>query len=103
MSKDGGPAFPVSTASDSSGVLGHQDGHYTWQYPGMSLRDYFATHIPLHADEGVPATFAENFAIEVTGTTGRGGRRPLSNEEVALMEAKWRYVVADAMLKAREP
>ncbi|RYF41406.1 MAG: hypothetical protein EOO27_46350 [Comamonadaceae bacterium] len=37
--KDGGPAFPVSTGDAAAG---HQDGHTTWQFPGMTLRDYFA-------------------------------------------------------------
>jgi hypothetical protein len=33
------PAFPVSTSNPYSG---HQDGPNTWQFPGMTLRDYFA-------------------------------------------------------------
>ena len=36
---DGGPAYPVSTSDTENG---HQDGHHTWQHPGMSLRDHFA-------------------------------------------------------------
>lgn len=42
---DGGPAFPVSTSSrwhETSGPYGHQDGSSTWQFPGMTIRDYFA-------------------------------------------------------------
>lgn len=35
----GGPAFPVSTINETGG---HQDGPNTWQFPGMTLRDYFA-------------------------------------------------------------
>ena len=35
----GGPAFPVSTSNEEDG---HQDGPNTWQFPGMTLRDYFA-------------------------------------------------------------
>lgn len=39
----GGPAFPVSTRSSEDGVgFGHQDSAITWQFPGMTLRDYFA-------------------------------------------------------------
>lgn len=40
MSKqnNGGPAFPVSTGDTT---VGHQDGIQTWQFPGMTLRDYF--------------------------------------------------------------
>lgn len=33
------PAFPVSTADE---LRGHQDSAGTWQYPGMTLRDYLA-------------------------------------------------------------
>ena len=36
---DGGPAFPVSTSDPR---VGHQDGNNTWQFPGLSVRDYFA-------------------------------------------------------------
>ncbi len=42
--KNGGPAFPVSTRStvdQESGAFGHQDGAVTWQFPGMTLRDYY--------------------------------------------------------------
>ena len=35
----GGPAFPVSTQHPDNG---HQDSANTWQFPGMTLRDYFA-------------------------------------------------------------
>lgn len=39
----GGPAYPVSTKPCETGSgYGHQDGHTTWQYSGMSLRDYMA-------------------------------------------------------------
>lgn len=37
--KDGGPAFPVSTSDPR---IWHQDGYSTWQFPGLSVRDYFA-------------------------------------------------------------
>lgn len=42
---NGGPAFPVSTRETDiplQGAYGHQDGHNTWQFSGMTLRDYFA-------------------------------------------------------------
>lgn len=40
---DGGPAFPVSTSALNDGpAYGHQDGPDTWQFSGMSLRDYLA-------------------------------------------------------------
>lgn len=39
---DGGPAFPVSTRVDGDGSYGHPDSSNTWQFSGMTLRDYFA-------------------------------------------------------------
>jgi hypothetical protein len=42
---NGGPAFPVDTGSTGDveyGDFGHQTGNTTWQFPGMTLRDYFA-------------------------------------------------------------
>ena len=42
----GGPAFPVDTRSSGdvdTGELGHQTSPSTWQFPGMTLRDHFAT------------------------------------------------------------
>jgi hypothetical protein len=43
--KDGGPAFPVSTrqaGAPNESAYGHQDNYDTWQFGGMTLRDYFA-------------------------------------------------------------
>lgn len=40
---DGGPAFPVSTmVGERTAGYGHQDGPATYQFGGMTLRDYFA-------------------------------------------------------------
>ena len=42
---NGGPAFPVSTRSDgddSRGSFGHQDGHTTWQFAGLTKRELIA-------------------------------------------------------------
>lgn len=40
---DGGPAFPVSTMIEEGAAgYGHQDGPATYQFGGMTLRDYFA-------------------------------------------------------------
>jgi hypothetical protein len=74
------PAFPVSTKLQDRG-FGHQDGPSTWQFAGMTLRDYFAA-------KAMPVCLSdtESFPDE----TWRIG--------VAL-EA---YKMADAMLKARE-
>lgn len=44
--ENGGPAFPVSTrAEDFDGGYGHQDGATTYQFGGMSLRQYAAIHL----------------------------------------------------------
>lgn len=41
--KDGGPAFPVSTLlNEEENEYGHQDSGCTWQFGGMTLKDYFA-------------------------------------------------------------
>lgn len=76
----GGPAFPVSTAEAS---VGHQDGPNTWQFPGMTLRDYFAAKaMQSILDSG------HHFNIE----------RSIVSKAVAELA----YYYADAMLKARE-
>ena len=79
--QDGGPAFPASTRpmQDEYGY-GHQDGLSTWQYGGMTLRDYFAAN----AMQGMLANQHQYRA----------------NDEH--MFARDAYVVADAMLRARE-
>ena len=73
---NGGPAFPVSTAN---GTSGHQDSANTWQYPGMTLRDYFAAHIAGHLSAS-----------------------PLRQENTLMDDAAYAYRLADAMLKARQ-
>ena len=84
--KDGGPAFPVSTAEASEG---HQDGPNTWQFPGMTLRDYFAAHAPIGVADANEAFYRMN------------GRNPRTSEMLdTLAGLRSRY--ADAMLKARE-
>lgn len=40
---NGGPAFPVSTRPcEEDHGFGHQDSHSTWQFGGLTMRDYFA-------------------------------------------------------------
>lgn len=78
MKNDGGPAFPINN-NDVITVLTNNGNHPE----GMSLRDYFAAK----AMQGI-----------------YGGRNP----EVAYFDididkaVKLSYIVADAMLKARE-
>lgn len=74
---NGGPAFPVSTAQANDGEYGHQSGHSTWQFPGMTLRDYFA-----------------GIALGSEHTVG-------TPKQCAKQCAKQAYEVADEMLKAR--
>lgn len=79
----GGPAFPVSTAEASEG---HQDGPNTWQFPGMTLRDYFAA-------KAMPSCYAEYCAY----ANSHG-----YSEDWKMGVALDSYAMADAMLKARE-
>jgi hypothetical protein len=81
MSKVSEPAFPVST----SGVEGHQDGPNTWQFPGLSIRDYFAAKAMqawLNVDLTRPG---DNYLVDVYD-----------------FAAKQAFLIADAMLKERE-
>lgn len=70
---EGGPAFPVSTSDPH---IGHQDSRTTWQFPGMTLRDYFA-------------------AKAMQGMLARPGSVNTKQD------AEFAYMLADAMLKAR--
>jgi hypothetical protein len=79
---DGGPAFPVSTQGKGEvcGPYGHQDSTATWQFPGLTIRDYFAA-------KAMQALVASN-------DEGAGDR--LTDIPA------YAYDIADAMLKARE-
>ena len=70
----GGPAFPVSTSNETNG---HQDGPNTWQFPGMTLRDYFAA-------KAMQGMMAGNWNTNYDDW------------------ARHAYRLADAMIKARE-
>jgi hypothetical protein len=82
--KDGGPAFPVSTARAEDGSFGHQDGNYPWQFGGVTMRDYFAGQ-----------------AVSGCIATCQGDTR-LPGESKADLIARRAYELADAMLTARE-
>lgn len=73
----GGPAFPSETPE-----------HYC---PGMSLRDYFAAQ----AMTGMIA--CQDFMNELIDK-----ERPAFKEDCCYHVARWAYMHADAMLKARE-
>ena len=85
---DGGPAFPVSTAQANDGEYGHQSGHSTWQFPGMTLRDHFAGQ----ALQGASANPRIEELFQKHGEPG---------QVLADWIAPGCYVMADAMLKAR--
>ena len=72
----GGPAFPVSTSDETDG---HQDGPNTWQFPGMTLRDYFA-------------------AKAMQGYYAMDGSIDCNADDIAADA----YAIADAMLAARK-
>lgn len=73
------PVFPVSTRPSDDGLsFGHQDSPSTWQYAGMTLRDYFAAK-----------------AMQSYLTHAKA-----ANQQVDIV-AGWSYKMADAMLEAR--
>lgn len=76
MTKEtGGPAFPVAAGD---GDIGSQVGSTTWQFPGMTLRDYFAAN----AMQGICAD-------------------PSVSPPNAKLIAELSYEVADAMIAER--
>lgn len=82
---DGGPAFPVSTmVEERTAGYGHQDGPATYQFGGMTLRDYFAAK----------AMAAMIGTAAIPCLVGLKGGEPQTAEAA--------YKIADAMLKARE-
>ena len=78
--KDGGPAFPVPKESDG----GWEDTDCTtWRhFHGMTLRDWFAGQA-------------------VAGIMGSSADAVTKNEQATFIATE-AYLVADAMLKARE-
>lgn len=99
--EDGGPAFPVECYWENDKVRqGVQTGNTQGWATGMSLRDYFAAHAPgdlIHTPhesiaEG-EATIGRPYPAEGVIEQGKWAME---------VEAKVRYMYADAMLKARE-
>lgn len=96
---DGGPAFPHESYC--------READMDTVKPGMTLRDYFATHEPLDPNNSIGKALAEKLI---------GRRMPEKEDgfkdhyELALAvsifwadaEAAYRYLRADAMLRARE-
>lgn len=106
--KDGGPAFPVEV--DCNQPYGRQTGNTVWQSYGMTLRDYFATHEQLDPNESIGLGLAERLAGRAhPGPRDEGGKLKAGADPVdvavfwADAEAAYRYLRADAMLRARNP
>lgn len=120
--KDGGTAFPMQdpqaihayAIGKLEGVSGTDERDRIYMTArsqaigGMTLRDYFAAHEPLDPNESIGKALAEKL-------TGRrlpdfGSDEFLGQHEFALAaalfwadaEAAYRYLRADAMLRARE-
>ena len=74
------PAFPVS----SSSINGHQNGVNTYQFTGITIRDYFAAKIVASIPQSVSG-----------GNVGV--YYPDQNKNFALAA----YALADAMMEAR--
>lgn len=70
---------------------------------GMSLRDYFAVHEPIDPNESIGRALAEKLTGRPLPIKAGNTYDPL---EVAIFwadaEAAYRYLRADAMLRARE-
>jgi hypothetical protein len=75
----GGPAFPAEEDTE------YPSSVVTTKHQGMTLRDYFATHVMQGMLAGMLADGSD-----------------LSTDE-ALITARMAYLHADAMLKARRP
>lgn len=85
----GGPAFPVSTRPMEEEVgFGHQDSNSTWQFGGMTLRDYFAA-------KAMQAWVSTSPKIGET-------QLQMNNEEHAKLICEHAYDWADVMLEARK-
>lgn len=85
---NGGPAFPVDAKVGANGeALEYQTGAFTSQFPGMTLRDYFAA-------KALPCAY-------MAWNEGYFGMNEDVSEAAKEM-AGCAYQLADAMLKARE-
>jgi hypothetical protein len=82
---DGGPAFAHGDPTNGGD-------------PGMSLRDWFATHERLEVDTVTP-----ELAAVLMGEPGPTGAMPILRRAMwwAEAEARYKYLRADAMLKVR--
>ena len=84
--KDGGAAFPFPDRIMCKDDLGRQ---VIENHEGMSLRDYFAAK----AMQGQLANPRSNEAV---------AKMDIGTNEAAALHAKYAYIMADAMIRARE-
>lgn len=94
IADDGGPAFPGGVNEEYTNL----DKGVPTQ-GGMSLREYFAAHEPIDPNDSIGVALAERL-------TGRSCPKSSTDPlDLALFwadaEAAYRYLRADAMLRAR--
>lgn len=92
MTNNGGTAFPSNWIDrDSTGTQVVRE-----QYPGMSLRDYFAIHGPEPRKEDIEFVMNREKAANPHGDNYKPRRRGWNEIRIAL---RWEF--ADAMLAQR--
>lgn len=93
---DGGPAFP--------GESNHQSGPNTFVFEGMSLRDYFIAHAKPTDVYGEDEGGVPGFVCEMLMRTEppKDHRSIESVKYWAEATARWKCLMADAMLAARQ-
>lgn len=98
MIDNGGPAFPISASTGDP-----RDGVYLRE--GMSIRDYFAAHETLADWDDSDAFMSKETGEILAGPMPAGGWSGNKIEMFqweAKLSAALRYILADAMLTARE-
>ncbi len=108
--KDGGPAFPRISRIQTPNSVNWEKAEFSRveSTGGMTLRDYFATHEQLDPNESIGLILAERLAGRPhPAPRDEGGKLKAGADpvEVAVFwadaEAAYRYLRADAMLRAR--
>jgi hypothetical protein len=113
----GGPAFPNTLPIEprsNDPIKGDQTSaneRRIYHFPGMSLRDYFATHCPdIEVAKRIPETMGDilNLLVDLGWVTKELRNSPgyawnkYENAHMHRLRAWARYQYADAMLEARK-
>lgn len=103
---DGGPAFPSSYEFDSvshitPGEIGASQ-RISVSTPGMTLRDYFAAKEVIAEDEMTSSLAKALMGSEVPVSDGSREKVIALYTWWAQAESRYKFLRADAMLKARE-